>query len=102
MVSVGTIKKGISKQRTEGVKELVKQVPEGNVFYSAGIARTMALRWECGWHILATPRRPEWLEGNNKRESRMTQGQKNDLGLDHKYLCKVLLLVNGEILWSFE
>lgn len=91
MVRVGIIKKGISKQRIEGVKELVKQVPEGNVFYAAGIARTMALWWECGWHILATPRRPEWLEGTNKGESRMTRGQKNDLGLDHKCLCKVLI-----------
>lgn len=48
------------------MRELVKQGPGGNVVQAVGIARAMVPRWECGWHILATPRTQAWLEGNNQ------------------------------------
>lgn len=45
------------------LRELANRVTEGNVFQVDTIARAMLLRWKCGWHILATPRRLVWLEG---------------------------------------
>lgn len=52
------------------VGEFAKQAAEGSVFQAADIARAMVLRWECGWHILLTPRRPVWLVGKKEVSSR--------------------------------
>ena len=65
VVRLGIIKTVISKQRIEGGEGISQAGNWGNVFQAADIARVITLRWECGWHILATPKRPVWL-GVNK------------------------------------